>query len=270
MYDKEALKNLLSQIKLVMLDLDGTTYIENELIPGALDVLNQFNARGIHYLFLTNNSSKSSKEYVTKISQMGIPVSEDNVFTSGQATSLFLEKTKPGAKIFLVGTSSLHNEMSTYNIRLVNSIEDNPDFVVVGFDMELDYKKLLVACELIDKGVPFYATHPDMVCPIKDKRYIPDCGAICQMITHATGKTAEHFGKPDKKMVEIIADKFSLNHSELLMIGDRLYTDIALGKNAGIATICVLSGESSKEDIASSEHKPDFVINSIKDLLTCL
>jgi HAD superfamily hydrolase (TIGR01457 family) len=255
----------LKEIRLFLMDLDGTVYIENELIPGALDFVNGLRERKTRYVFLTNNSSKSAAAYVEKIRNLGIPVTSDNVFTSGQATALYLREQHPDARVYLVGTRSLRQEMQQIGVTVVGG-DEPADMVVVGFDTELEYAKLQRACSLIDDGVPYYATHPDMVCPIRGKRYIPDCGAICQMIEHATGRKPVIFGKPDAKMVEIIARQQGVSIDAMAMVGDRLYTDIAMGKNAGITAICVLTGETDRRMLDESSLNPDFIVESIKEL----
>lgn len=264
------IKYLLKKTRLVLLDLDGTTYIENELIPGVKEFIDKLRSLNMQYVFLTNNSSKSSEDYIKKINTMGIRATSENVFTSGQATSLYLQEESPGAKIYLVGNKFLKSEMSRYGLNIINGTSEKPDYVVVGFDTELEYQKLVDACKMIDDGIPFLATHPDMVCPVRGRRYIPDCGSICQMIKNATGREPKYFGKPDKKMVYILSDKIGVGLENIVMIGDRLYTDIALGKNAGISTICVLTGESTLNDIKKSAFSPDFVVESISRLIDYL
>jgi HAD superfamily hydrolase (TIGR01450 family) len=149
----------------------------------------------------------------------------------------------------------------------LDDIEENPDIVVVGFDRELNYNKLEKACGFIDDGAIFLATNIDYVCPIKNKRYIPDCGSICMMIKNATGVEAKFIGKPEPDMINILKEKYNLNNNEIAMVGDRVYTDITCGYNANVFTICVLSGESTLETIEQSNIKPNLVVNSIKDLI---
>ncbi|MBD3319743.1 MAG: HAD-IIA family hydrolase [Chitinivibrionales bacterium] len=263
---KEPLQKIIPRKELFLLDLDGTTYIENRLIPGALDFLNKITAQNKQYIFLTNNSSKSNSDYVRKINNLGISAGPDNVFTSGQATAVYVtgKKTKPA--IYCVGTQSLKEELESYGITILESDIDNADFLVIGFDMELEYHKLEKACYLLSIGKPYIATHPDLVCPVKDNRFIPDCGSFCQMLENATGRTPTYIGKPDKKMITLLCEQRGISLEKAVMIGDRLYTDIAVGLNAGVTTFCVLSGESTMEDIRKSEFQPDFVIESIAEL----
>ncbi|MBD3345022.1 MAG: HAD-IIA family hydrolase [Chitinivibrionales bacterium] len=260
------LKKVLAHKELFLLDLDGTTYIENKLIPGALEFFDTLKQLHKQYIFLTNNSSKSNRDYVDKMTKMNIPVTSDNVFTSGQATAIYLTSGKIHPRIYLVGTHSLRIEFESYGIEVIESPLEEVDFLVVGFDIELNYRKLEDACTLLAMGIPYIATHPDLVCPIKENRFIPDCGSICQMLENATGRKPVYIGKPDKKMITLLCSQRGFSLDTVTMIGDRLYTDIAVGINAGVTTFCVLSGESTREDIEKSEFQPDYVIESIADL----
>ncbi len=261
----------LSDIRLFLLDLDGTVYVENRLLPGALEFFEKVRETNRQYVFLTNNSSKSAADYLTKLTNLNLPATIDTVFTSGQATALYLSGEKPGARVFLVGTESLKQEFTLHGLYLVTPEDTEADFVVVGFDTELEYWKLTKACAFIDDGVPFLATHPDMVCPVAGKRYIPDCGAMCEMITHATGqKPAKVFGKPDTTIVELLCSQKGIPLRNTAMVGDRLYTDMAMATKAGITSICVLSGETNLDSLQSAPDQPDIVVESIADLTDSL
>jgi 4-nitrophenyl phosphatase len=253
----------LDDVKLFLLDLDGTVYLEDELIPGAVEFIQRLRALSLQYVFVTNNSSRSAQHYLEKLTRLGFLVTLENIFTSGQATAHYLNRLKSHPSIYLVGTSALHAELTSYGITIREEIDGLIDYLVVGFDRELTYAKLEAACELLDRGVPFVATNPDLVCPIRDHRYIPDCGSICAMLENATGRKPVYIGKPDKTMVSILSEQKKVALDRIAMIGDRLYTDIALGANAGIMTICVLSGESDALQVSNSPHRPDFVIDSI-------
>ena len=258
------IKKRIKEIKLFLLDMDGTIYLDDELFPGSLDFINLLREKDINYIFLTNNSSKSQLDYLNKLERIGIPADLDNIFTSGNAMRLYLNKHYKDKKVYLVGTSSLEAELRKYNVHLV---EDNPDIVVIGFDRELTYKKLEKACEAIDNGSLFLATNCDLVCPIKDKRYIPDCGSMCKMITNATGVEPTYIGKPSPLMIDILSEKLNIKKENIAMVGDRVYTDIAAGYNAKAFTICVLSGESTMDTINKSDIKPDLILDSIKDII---
>ena len=255
------------EIELFLLDMDGTIYLDNELFDGSLDFINTLIKKNIRYVFLTNNSSSNLQNYVDKLTRIGVPATKENIFTSGMAMSVYLNENYPNQKVYLVGTKSLYNELLNYNINLV---EDNPDIVVIGFDRELTYEKLEKACKFIDDGAIFLATNPDYVCPIANKRYIPDCGSMCDMITNATKKKPTYIGKPSPMMINLLKNKYKIDKEKIAMVGDRVYTDIMSGYNAGVKTICVLSGESTIETVENSEIKPDYVLNSVKDIIPLL
>lgn len=258
------LKERIKEIKLFLLDMDGTIYLDDDLFDGSLDFINLLREKDINYIFLTNNSSKSQMDYLNKLDRIGIPSSIDNIFTSGNAMGLYLNKFYSGKKIYLVGTNSLKDELIKYNINLVN---DNPDVVVLRFDRELTYEKLEKACEFIDNGATFLATNCDLVCPIAGGRYVPDCGSMCKMITNATKVEPTYIGKPSPFMVDLLSDKLNIKKDRIAVVGDRVYTDIACGYNAKAFTICVLSGESTMDTINESDIKPDLILDSIKDLI---
>lgn len=252
--------------KLFLLDMDGTIYVENKLIPGAKDFLDILKKQGKDYVFLTNNSSKSIKNYLEKLHSLDISADESNMFTSGQATSFYLKKMNKKAKLYVVGTEAFKNDLAKDGFTIVENIEQEIDYLVVGFDTELNYEKIENACELIDRNVNYIATNPDLICPIKDERFIPDCGAICNMLETATKKTPFYIGKPRKEMVEIVSKFKNIDLKDIAVIGDRLYTDIACGINAGVTSVLVLTGETKKEDIKNTEFVPDFIFDSINDL----
>ena len=260
--------NILNEKKLFLLDMDGTIYFENELIDGAADFIDAIIAHGSDYVFMTNNSSKSASAYLEKLQRLGIPATDGNIFTSGQASAIYLKEVfgKP-PRIYLVGTRSLKKELETQGFEISEDGKGHIDCVLVGYDTELEYRKLEIACSLLDDGYPLYATNPDVVCPAKNKRYLPDCATICYMLEKATGKLPFYIGKPRKEMA-LSAIKFKNRPpEESALIGDRLYTDIKCGLNAGIFTILVLSGESTREDIERFDIHPDLVVNSVKDFV---
>lgn len=259
----------IKKTRLFLLDLDGTMYLGKKLIPGAKSFIKHLRERGIHYVFLTNNSSRSASDYLRKLTDLGVPATVDNIFTSGQATGMYLSGKKRNSsgnsRVYVVGTSSLAQELASYGLDVTDG-KGVVDYVVVGFDTELTYNKIRIACELIDRGVRYIATNPDFVCPIGERRNLPDCGSICFMIEQATGKKPYIIGKPRSGIVDCICNKFQMTHNKVAIIGDRLYTDIRMGRNAGVFTICVLSGESSLKNIKQSLVKPDCTIESIKEL----
>ncbi|NLG81134.1 MAG: HAD-IIA family hydrolase [Bacilli bacterium] len=258
--------NALKDKKLLLLDMDGTIYFENTLFPYALEFFDLLNNTGRDYVFLTNNSSKSCKVYLEKLNKLGIKANMDNMFTSSIATIYYLNNLKPGATLYVVGTKALKEEFTEAGFNVVEDIDNAIDFLVIGYDNELNYKKLVDAVHLLKRGVEYIATNPDLVYPAGKDLFYPDCGSICNMLEVATGRKPFYIGKPRKEMVELILEKKGYTKAETLVIGDRLYTDIACGLNAGVTTALVLSGETKKEDLLTSPYKPDFVFDSIKDI----
>lgn len=257
----------LKNIEMFLLDMDGTIYLDDDVFDGAIEFINTIKNKGKKFIYLTNNSSKSKELYLEKLNRLGFPAKEENIFTSGMAMGMYLNEHYINKKVYLAGTKALENELKLYNINLV---QEDPDIVLFGFDRELNYEKLEKACEFIDNGAIFLATNCDLVCPIKDGRYIPDCGSMCRMITNATGVEPKYIGKPEPDMINILAEKYNINKKDIAMIGDRVYTDITAGHNAGTFTICVLSGESTMKTIEDSPVKPDMIVDSVKDLIKLL
>lgn len=261
--------NILKNIDLFLLDLDGTVYLGNRVFVGAREFIKLLKENQKDFLFLTNNSSKSSEEYYSKLLNMGFEITRENVFTSGQAMGIYIKtihkKEKP-PRVYVVGTTSLKRELKSMGIFVIDSPNYNIDYLVVGFDTTLTYKKLLDACELVRRGVPFLATNPDLVCPLDGERYIPDCGSICYLLENATKKKPVFVGKPSSIMVDIISNLKKVDRNRIAMIGDRLYTDIKMAKDSGMVAILVLSGETKMEDVEGSSLKPDLIYGSIMDL----
>ncbi len=243
-----------------LLDMDGTFYLSDRLLEGALRFIALLKAQEKQFLFLTNNSSKDRRQYADKISHLGLPIGSELVLTSGEATALYLREKRPGAKIFMVGTSSLEAEFREFGFQLV---DQEPDYLVLGFDTTLTYKKLWSLCDFVRAGVPYVATHPDFNCPT-ETGFMPDVGAMIAFVKAATGREPDLVvGKPNRLIVEAAALKMNLQVSQLAMIGDRLYTDIALGQASGIPTVLVLSGETKVENLQGSPFKPDYVFDNL-------
>lgn len=259
------MKNI-KDIKCFLLDMDGTIYLGNKLIDGAKDFLNTLKEKKIKYLFLTNNSSKNKDRYVEKLNGLGIEANREDVFTSGEATTIYLNRLKKGAKIFLLGTEDLEEEFEKAGFILVKERAKDIDFVVLGFDTTLTYEKLWIACEYIAEGVTYIATHPDFNCPLEGGKFMPDVGSMIELIKASTGKTPTVIGKPSSHIIEAILNKYSLNKEELAMVGDRLYTDIRTGLDNGLTSILVMSGETNEEMLKETIYKPDFIFNSVKEL----
>ena len=259
--------NNLKKVKVFLLDMDGTIYLGDELIEGATDFLKKLKAQGKRYIFFTNNSSKNKDSYVEKLNKLGINASREEVFTSGEATTMYLSKIKPNAKIYLLGTPALEEEFQRAGFLLEGERHKDIDYVVLGFDTTLTYEKLWGACEYVSEGVEYIATHPDFNCPLPNDKFMPDAGAMAALIEASTGKTPLVIGKPNKQVVESIASKYNLNKEDMAMVGDRLYTDIMMGINSGITSVLVYTGETKPEDYKNSEIRADYVFNSVKDMM---
>ena len=251
----------LAKIKCFLFDMDGTINLGNELIPGMEGFFDKLKAAGKEYYLLTNNSSRSHEHYVQKMNGLGVPVALTN----------WMQKNKPGAKLFVLGTPQLLATIEEAGFTLTNTLEEGGDYVVVGFDQTLTYDRLTTACRLIDKGVPYVATHPDVRCPIEGGEFIPDTGAMLELIKTATGKKPQLiFGKPYKYMVDVVLDKTGYKKEEIAMVGDRLATDIAFGLNNDILSVMVLTGEATMEDVENGSIKPDIILPHAKEILQYL
>ena len=260
----------LKEVTVYLLDMDGTIYLGDELIDGSIDFLKTLKEKGKRYIFLTNNSSKNKHTYVEKLNNLGIDATEEEVFTSGEATTMYLSKLKPGARIYLLGTPALEDEFERAGFILERERNKNIDYVVLGFDTTLTYEKLWAACEYVSEGVEYIATHPDFNCPLPNDKFMPDAGAMAALIEASTGKTPLVIGKPNKEVVESIASKYNLSKENMAMVGDRLYTDIKTGINAGITSVLVYSGETKEEDYKTSHIRADYVFNSVKDMINLI
>lgn len=258
----------LKEKKLFLLDLDGTLYISEKIIGKSLEFLDAVEANGGKYMFLTNNSSKSVETYIERLNRIGIRAREENFFTSAQATAYYMEQHYgKAARAYIVGTESFKTSLKKEGFNITDRLEDNIELLVVGYDTELTFRKLEEACILIHRGVPYLATNPDLACP-SQYGFIPDCGAITACIECATGKRPHYAGKPDPTMVYMAMAQAGFSPEETCMIGDRLYTDIAIGNNAGVMSVAVLTGETTREEIdaATGADVPDLVCGSIDDI----
>lgn len=249
-----------------LFDMDGTIYLDDQLLPGAEALIAFLSEKGIPHFFVTNNSSRSQDDYVTKLAGLGLSVPREKIFTSGEATARYLKKKKDGAAVYLVGTPSLEEEFQKHGFVLTHK---DPDFVVLGFDTTLTYQKLWDLCDLVRAGLPYIATHPDINCPTADG-FMPDIGSMIALVAASTGRHPDVIvGKPYAPIVDAVVDKTGFDANKIVMIGDRLYTDVALGQ-AGLTTVLVLSGETKRVDIDESEFQPDYVLENVAELLDIL
>jgi HAD superfamily hydrolase (TIGR01450 family) len=259
---------MLKDIKLYLLDMDGTIYLDDDLFEGTLDFLEYVRDIGGKYFFLTNNSSKSVDKYVEKLEKLGISSNPEDFLTSTNATVLYLQEKKYH-KIYAFGTASFKEQLIAGGLPITDKLEDDIDCLCMGFDTELTFQKLEDACILLNQGVDYIATNPDWVCPTW-YGYVPDCGSVSQMLYNATKRRPLFIGKPEPDMALLAMEKTGFTPEETVLIGDRLYTDIACGVNAGINTIFVLSGEGTMKDVEESDFKPTFIHKNIRETVDIL
>ena len=263
MMDRERLRSK----RLFLLDMDGTLYLDEDLFDGAAEFLQAILDSGGRYLFLTNNSSRSGEAYVEKMRRLGVEAERGDFLTSVDATIAYLREHDGQDKLYYVcGTASFQSELRAAGFRLTTDRDAAVDTLLMDFDTELTFQKLEDACILLGRGVDYIATNPDWVCPTW-YGYVPDCGSVCEMLFRATGRRPYVIGKPRPDMVYLAMKAAGASPEETVVIGDRLYTDIACGVNAGVDTVLVLSGETKETDIAQSDVKPAFVLRDVKEYL---
>lgn len=247
-------------------DLDGTLYLSDRVLPGAVEMIDRLRATDRRVVFLSNNPTRTRDEYRAKLERLGIPASIDEIVTSGYVMARYLSRVAPGAALYVVGEPPLISELASAGFRF----SEDPgaiEYVVVGFDRTFDYYKLNIATQAIRRGAHFVATNPDRTCPVLGGE-IPDCAAMIGAIEGATLKRVEVVvGKPSPIMVEVALEAIGLPASECAMIGDRLETDIVMGRTSGVGTVLVLSGISSAKDLELSDIRPDHVLNSVGEVL---
>ena len=252
--------------RLFLFDLDGTLYLGDNLFPGARELLAFIRTRGGQYRFLTNNSSRSVDAYVQKLSRLGIAAQPRDFLTSVDAMAAHLHAHGMETRRFYVcGTESMKSQLRAAGFTVAERRED-ADALLMGFDTELTFQKLEDACILLNRGAEFWATNPDWVCPTWYGS-VPDCGSVCRMLTTATGRTPRFLGKPQPDMAVLAMARTGFAPEQTVLLGDRLYTDIACGAGAGIDTVFVLSGEGTEADIEKFGVQPTWVRRDIAALL---
>ena len=267
---QEMIRQRLAQIRCFLLDMDGTFYLGEKLIEGSLDFLEALRRTGRDAWFLTNNSSKSVADYVRKLQRLGIAAEPSDFLTSAQATAHYLKKHWGNRRIYVGGTKSLLAEFSAAGLNVTDVYGEDIEGVVCGFDTELTFKKLDDLSRLLTKGLPYIATHPDMVCPT-EYGFVPDCGAVCEMLFHATGRRPEAvIGKPEPLMPQMAMELSGVTPEETAVVGDRLHTDIESGLRAGAAGILVFSGETTPEILAASPTRPTMTLADCGEILAAL
>ncbi len=260
---------MISKMKLFLFDMDGTLYLGDRLYPFTKELLQTIRDKGGKYLFMTNNSSKSVSDYVKKLEKLGIPAAKEDFITSSQATTYYLHKHHEGQTLYVCGTESLKEELRSEGFTVTEDI-DKTQCIVMGFDTELTFQKLHDVCYLLlTRDIPYIATNPDLVCPTEFGS-VPDCGSVCQMIFNATGKRPVVIGKPSALMPELAMERWGYSKEETCVVGDRIYTDVKSGLNAGIFSILVMSGETTQEILENSEDKPHLVLSDAGEILKVL
>jgi HAD superfamily hydrolase (TIGR01450 family) len=258
----------LSQIQHVALDMDGTIYRGCTLFAFTNAFLAQLSELGIGYSFLTNNSSKSTIDYMRYLEKIGVPASADQVYTSTQASIEYLRESMPAIRrLFVLGTVSMREELEAAGFILTaDNPDDVPDAVLVGFDTGLTYSRLCRVAHWIKQGKPYLASHPDRICPTDEPTVLVDCGAICSALRDATGREPDAvLGKPDPRMLSGLLRRHHLAAERLAMVGDRLYTDVEMARRAGAFSVLVLTGEATTEDVKASPMQPDLVAADIAE-----
>ena len=263
-------KTQLTQIRLFLFDMDGTLYLGNQLYPFTKELLQTIRLTGRRYLFMTNNSSKSVEDYIKKLGKMGILASREDFVTSSQATVYYLRQHYPEHRLYVCGTQSLKNELMDEGFTVTENLEE-VDCIVMGFDTELTFRKLEDVCRLLltRQAIPYIATNPDYVCPTEFGS-VPDCGSVCDMIFNATGKRPYVIGKPAPLMPQLAMNRLGFTKEETAVVGDRIYTDIKSGLEAGVIGILVMSGETTPEILAASADKPHFVMQDASEIISAI
>ena len=260
----------IKRIKLYLFDMDGTLYLGSRLYDFTIELLQEIRRTGGKYLFITNNSSKSVNDYVKKLAGMGIEATREDFMTSSQATAYYLHKHHEGKTLYVCGTESLKEELRSEGFKVTTNLEE-VECIVMGFDTELTFQKLHDVSYLLltQPELPYIATNPDLVCPTEFGS-VPDCGSVCIGIKNATGKEPVVIGKPSPLMPQLAMDKLGIAPDQTCVVGDRIYTDVRSGLNAGCVGILVMSGETTYEILNASDVKPDLVLSSGQEILDVL
>ncbi len=258
----EKLGKDLSGIDAIFLDLDGTIYMGNKMIDGAVNFLNRIEKKGIRRFFLSNNSSKSVKQYLSKLEAMGVPAKEEDILLSTHDLLAWLSKNNV-SDTYLVGTMGMREMLEEAGVK---TSSNNPQYVVLGYDTEITYDKLTEASINLHKGVPLVVSHPDIVCPSPDGG-LPDTGAYIALFEATTGVKPEHIcGKPNPGMILHKIQELGLDPKKCAMVGDRLYTDMEMAERSGVHGILVLSGEATMEDANEAVQRPSLIVKSVAEL----
>ena len=259
-------RTALRGIKCFVMDMDGTIYLGDNLFPFTKKFFDHLKRIGMDYVFYTNNSSQNVAHYIKKLERMDIPFTPDKLLISTQVLLTYLHRNNDtlGSRVFVAGTNALKQDFIDAGFVLT---DENPDFLVLGFDTTMDYDKLTRFCDFVRSGLPYFGVNMDYNCPIDGGGFIPDCGALAAAIEASTGKRPEFFGKPSTHTLHYIIEKTGYREDELCFVGDRLYTDIATASGSKARSVLVLSGETKREDLQGSDFIPDIVVDDLTGLM---
>jgi len=278
--DKRVNRSFVKDIDGFVFDLDGTVYLGEEALPGAVACITELRWRRKRVIFVSNKPLEPGRVYAEKLTHLGLPTSETEIITSAYVLGNYLSHTEPGLRLYVIGETNLVNELRSHGLTVVDEFKDQDskqvidpagiDAVVVGFDRTLDYRKLNTAYQALTRGARFFSTNPDKVCPMPGGA-IPDAGATIAALEAITNCKVELIaGKPSTMMMKVALDRMELAPEQCMMIGDRLETDIAMGQQAGMATAVVLTGVSKRADVQTMASPPDLVLENLGELLNYL
>jgi len=278
--DKRVNRSFMKELEGFVFDLDGTVYLGERALPGAVGCITELRHRRKHIIFVSNKPLEPAHAYAEKLTRLGLPTSETEIITSAYVLGTYLSQTEPGLRLYVIGESNLINELRSHGLTVVDELKDQDskqvidpagiDAVVVGFDRTFDYRKLNTAYQALKHGARFFSTNPDKVCPMPGGA-IPDAGATIAALEAITSCKVELVaGKPSTMMMKVALDRMGLAPEKCMMIGDRLETDIAMGQHAGMATAVVLTGVSKRADVQELAPPPDLVLENLGELLSYL
>lgn len=260
----------LKKKRLFLFDIDGTIAIDSYLLDGTKELLQYIESVDGKAIYITNNSTKSISDYISKFKKWNIQTDVTNFITSSYATAVYLKEKYPKDLIYVLGTKSFVRELRDFGLNVTENAEKNVKCVVVGFDNELNYDKITDVCMLLEtKKTDYLATNIDEACPTSFG-FVPDCGAICKMIACATKRVPTYIGKPNPRIVDMCLEQTGFQKQETIVVGDRLYTDIACGINAQVDTAVVFTGEACREDMKETSYQATWCFDTIRDLYECI
>ena len=258
----------LRDLQCFIFDMDGTINLGETPIDGAKDLISFLQARRIPFFFFTNNSSKNRQAYLEKLSRMGIVIPPEWMYISNQVAVRVLGERYPGGRMMVLGTDCLIQDFKEAGFQV--NTGRSPDAVVLGFDTTITYEAIWAACDAVRAGAAFYGVNPDWNCPVENGGWMPDCGSLAKVIEASTGAVPEFFGKPARHTLDFILEQTGFRPEELAVIGDRLYTDIALAHGTPVTSILVLTGEASRKDAETAPTPPDLIVESLAELRDAL